>query len=185
MILVYVDDILVTSDDHKKVQQLIHSLHDKFSLKHLGEINYFLGLEAHVTAECIRLTQSKYVKDLLLRTNLLNSKSCPTPSCPNKKLSLHDCAPFSDPTLFRSVVGALQYLTLTRPDIAFFVIKLSQYLQNPSHNHCKMCKRVLKYLKGSMYFGLSFCFPFQVIWICRRRLCCKSGWSSKHQWLVH
>lgn len=125
-------------------------------MKHLGEINYFLGIEAQVDPKFIKLTQTKYIKDLLNRTNLSTCKPCPTPSCPNLKLSLNDSPPFSDPSLYRSVVGALQYLTLTRPDIAYYVNKLSQYLQKPTQNHWKFCKRILRYLNGTLYFGLSF-----------------------------
>lgn len=88
LVLVYVDDILITMDDPLMVQSLITDLHLKFSLKHLGQINYFLGLEAHVTPHSIQLSQTKYATDLLIKTNLFNSKSCPTPLCPSLKLSL-------------------------------------------------------------------------------------------------
>lgn len=156
LILVYVDDILVTGDDNAAISHIIATLNQKFSLKHLGEVNYFLGIEASVFSHDIMLSQSKYVKELLQRTNLTNYKSCPTPSCPSIKLSQNDSSSFDQPSLYRSIVGALQYLTLTRPDIAFSVNKLSQFLAHPTTNHWGACKRVLRYLKGTLYSGLHF-----------------------------
>lgn len=138
------------------ISQLIHDLHKRFSLKHMGEVNYFLGIEASVTPHCIKLSQSKYVKELLQRTNLLDCKPCPTPSCPSVKLSQQDSAFFYHPSLYRSIVGALQYLTMTRSDISFNVNKLSQFLAHPTTNHWGACKRVLRYLKGTLHSGLTF-----------------------------
>lgn len=109
LMLVYVDDILITGDDQLHIAQLIANLNHKFSLKHLGEVNYFLGIEAQTAPRFIKLTQTKYIKDLLKRTNLTHNKPCPTPSCPSQKLSLADSPPFSDPSLFRSIVEAFQY----------------------------------------------------------------------------
>lgn len=101
LLLVYVDDILITGEDPHLIQQLITKLHDKFFLKHLGEVSYFLGLEAQVTPEFIKLSQSKYITDILVRTNLLDCKACPTPSCPSQKLSHHDSPSFSKGLLGR------------------------------------------------------------------------------------
>ena len=72
------------------------------------------------------------------------------------KLSLHDSAPFDASSLYRSTVGALQYLTLSRPDLAFSVNRLSQYLEAPTLAHWKACKRVLRYIKDTISYGLKF-----------------------------
>lgn len=156
MVLVYVDDILITGDSSSQVQQLIADLHSKFSLKHLGEVNYFLGIEASITDHSIVLTQSKYAKEILLRANLDKSNSTPTPSCSSLKLAKFDSDLFDKPSLYRSIVGALQYLTLTRPDIAYSVNKLSQYLHSPTKNHWKACKRVLRFIQGTIANGICF-----------------------------
>lgn len=156
VVLVYVDDILLAGDDPAAVKGLIEAMHQNFSLKHMSIVNYFLGIEACVTPSVITLTQSKYVKDILRKTNLLDSNPCPTPSCSSLKLSKFDSPSFPQPSLYRSVVGALQYLTLTRPDIAYSVNKLSQFLVAPTQHQWQACKRVLRYLKGTITHGISF-----------------------------
>ncbi|KAL5819398.1 hypothetical protein ACOSQ4_023240 [Xanthoceras sorbifolium] len=122
----------------------------------LGQVSYFLGFEAFRNSSGIYLTQTKYVHDLLLKTNMLNSKPCSTPICSNVKLSAASGAIFGEPSLYRSVIGALQYLTYTRPDISFAVNKLSQYLASLTTVHWQACKRILRYLKGSSDLGLLF-----------------------------
>ncbi|XP_031261138.1 uncharacterized protein LOC116119335 [Pistacia vera] len=82
--------------------------------------------------------------------------SCSTPMAAGTKLSATDSELFKDPSLYRSTIGALQYLTLTRPDISFTVNKLSQYLQAPTELQWQACKRVLRYLKGTQSHGLQF-----------------------------
>ncbi|XP_068636990.1 uncharacterized mitochondrial protein AtMg00810-like [Aristolochia californica] len=67
-----------------------------------------------------------------------------------------DGSPFSDPTLYRSLVGALQYLTISRPDIAHVVNSVSQFLHAPTEDHFLAVKRILCYVKGTLHFGLSF-----------------------------
>lgn len=80
--------------------------------------------------------------------------SCPTPIASGTKLSRLDGDPFSDPELYRSVVGGLQYATITRPDIAFAVNKVSQFMHQPTESHWAAVKRILRYLKGTMDHGL-------------------------------
>lgn len=149
LLLVYVDDILVTGNDAYLINKAISDLDKSFTLKILGSINFFLGFEASRTNSELRLTQQKYLKELLLKTNMANSTPCPTPMCPSHKLHKSDGPLLEEPTLYRSTVGSLQYLTWTRPDISFAVNKLSQYLQAPTVNHWLACKRVLWYLVGT------------------------------------
>ena len=81
------------------------------------------------------LTQHKYIQDLLVKTKMDQAKPASTPICSNQKLALSDSNKFDDPTVYESTIGALQYLTMTRPDISFAVNKLSQYLQEPIVQH--------------------------------------------------
>ena len=83
-----------------------------------------------------------------------NWKPCPTPMTTNKVLSIHDGEPKSDPAMYRSVLGALQYLSHTTSDLSFAVNKLSQFLKSPTTKHWKAAKRILRYLKGTMFHGI-------------------------------
>ena len=156
LLLVYVDDILIIGECSDDVQHLIQDLHHQFALKTLGSISYFLGFEVHRTSSGLHLSQAKYASDLLLKTNMINAKSCPTPMCLGNKFSFHDSEAFPHPSLYRSTIGALQYLTLTRPDLDFSVNKLSQFLKEPTVAHWNACERILRYIKGTLSFGLLF-----------------------------
>jgi Reverse transcriptase (RNA-dependent DNA polymerase) len=128
IVLIYVDDIIVTSSRLTLIQEFIRSMQQKFSLKDLGRLHFFLEIEVQTTSYGMHLSQLKYIKDVLTRANMLLSNPYPSPMVPNSSLSRHDGDPFEDPHLYRSIVGALQYATLTRPDIAFSVNKVSQFM---------------------------------------------------------
>ena len=155
-LLVYVDDILITGNNTALIKRVMDDLNKCFALKTLGSVGYFLGFEVHRDKNGIILTQSKYISDLLKKAKMLEAKSCPTPMCPSNKLARDKGNLFENPSLYRSLIGGLQYLTLSRPDIAFSVNKLSQFLQSPTDEHWKTCKRVLRYLKGTSSLGFHF-----------------------------
>ncbi|PKI55374.1 hypothetical protein CRG98_024225 [Punica granatum] len=121
LILVYVDDIILTRTPRAPFDSLMTALHQEFAMKDLGPLNYFLGMEATFDKTGLHLTQAKYIHDILLRSSMLDYKPISSPVASGARLSLHDGDTFEDPSLYRSVVGSLQYLTLTRPDIAFAV----------------------------------------------------------------
>ena len=102
----------------------------------------FLGFEALCTTTSLHLTQSKYTVDLLTKTNMHSAKPIPTPMSVALKLHATSSPAFFDLTLYRNTIGALQYLTHTKPDIAFVVNKLSQYLQQPTKLHWTTCKSI-------------------------------------------
>ncbi|KAL5761005.1 hypothetical protein ACOSP7_019506 [Xanthoceras sorbifolium] len=116
LVLVYVDDILVTGSSSSLISKVIAHLSATFALKTLGELHYFLGFQIHRTRTCLHLSQEKYASDLLKKTNLLHSKPCSTPMVFGSKLTQESGEVFSDPTLYRSVVSGLQYLTISCPD---------------------------------------------------------------------
>ena len=95
LLLVYVDDILITGDSQADVQQVIDALHTQFALKTLGSVHYFLGFEVLRTPLGLHLSQAKYAADLLHKTNMAATKSCSTPMCLSNNLSLSDSEPFS------------------------------------------------------------------------------------------
>ncbi|KAM1792474.1 hypothetical protein ACFX12_036326 [Malus domestica] len=155
-LLIYVDDILVTGNNPAHISTLIHQLGRKFSMKDLGPLHYFLGMEITRTPTAMYLTQSKYILDLLKRTQMADAKPLSTPALPGRKLSLYEGEPLADGTTFRSIVGALQYLLFTRPDIAFAVNQVCQYMHLPTTTHWVAVKRILRYLKATHDRGLVY-----------------------------
>ncbi|RVW89378.1 Retrovirus-related Pol polyprotein from transposon RE1 [Vitis vinifera] len=154
IVLVYVDDIIVTGSSPILIQQLIHKLHSLFALRDLGQLSYFLGIEVTYDGGSLHLSQRKYITDLLQRTSMLDSKAAATPGTVGLFLSQFDGDLMDDVTMYRSVVGALQYATLTRPDIAFSVNKACQFMHRPTSTHWSSIKRILRYLKGTITHGL-------------------------------
>jgi histone deacetylase 1/2 len=157
-VLVYVDDIIVTGSSIQAITTLVKDLNTHFAIKDLGDLHYFLGIEVKKVQNGIALTQEKYALDLLERVGMSSCKPSPTPLSASEKLSAHegDALSLDDSTRYRSVVGALQYLTLTRPDISFSVNKVCQYLHSPTTIHWTAVKRILRYLKNTITTGLTF-----------------------------
>jgi Reverse transcriptase (RNA-dependent DNA polymerase) len=156
ILLVYVDDIIVTGSDPTQVDQCIYQLKSRFAIRDLGLLHFFLGIEATNNRNGLCLTQTKYLTDLLKRVNMMNCKPILSPMASSTSFSITDSTPCKDPHLYRSVLGALQYATLTRPDLSFAVNKLSQYMHSPSEEHWTAVKRVLRYIAGTLHYGLQF-----------------------------
>ncbi|KAM0063403.1 putative RNA-directed DNA polymerase [Helianthus debilis subsp. tardiflorus] len=153
-VLIYVDDIIITGSSSDFVTGLIGRLHSQFALKDLGQLSYFLGIQATFSEDVLHLSQLRYLLDLLQRTGLADCRPLSTPVSSGRQLSRHTGDPLSDPTMYRSTVGALQYLVLTRPEIAYAISKVSQFLQTPTDRHWVAVKRILRYLKGTISHGL-------------------------------
>ena len=135
-LLVYVDDIIITDNSPSLIQQITTQLHSAFSLKQLGQLDYFLGIEIkYLPNRSLLMTQSKYIRDLLHRTHMAEAHSISSPMASSCKLSKTGGDLFQDPTLYRSIIGALQYDTLTRPEITFVVNKVYQFMENPLDTH--------------------------------------------------
>jgi hypothetical protein len=134
-VLIYVDDILVTSNSYSAISHLITQLHCEFPVKDLIPLSYFLGIQAKKGDQELFLSQTKYIIDLLQRTKMEDSKPASTPCASREKLSRFIGDPLADPTAYHHVVGALQYCTLTQLDIAYIVNQLCQFLHAPTSAH--------------------------------------------------
>ncbi|WJZ93815.1 hypothetical protein VitviT2T_012722 [Vitis vinifera] len=154
--LVYVDDLLVTGNCSQSIWKFVDALAHRFSLKDLGPLSYFLGVEVISTSDGMFLSQHKYVCDLLAKFHLEGIKDSSTPMSSIGHLTLNDGSPLANATQFRSLVGGLQYLQFTRPDIAFAVNKLAQFMHAPTQTHWTTSKRLLRYLKHTIHLGLTF-----------------------------
>jgi hypothetical protein len=120
-VLIYVDGIFVSNNSPSAVSGFIAQSQQDFAFKDLGVLSLFLGIQAIRLSHALYLTQSKYVSGLLCRTHMDGAKSSPIPCSTTGKLSRFDGEPLSDPYEYRHIVGALQYCTLTHPDIAYSV----------------------------------------------------------------
>jgi hypothetical protein len=155
-VLVYVDDIIFASSSQDATTTLLKNLEKDFALKDLGELHYFLGIEVAKINGGILLSQTKYAEDLLKKTGMLACKPLGTPLSTSEKLSAHvgELLGPVDATHYRNIVGGLQYLTLTRPDLAFSINKVCQYLHAPTTLHLVAVKRIRRFVKSTIDLGL-------------------------------
>nr|GEY49951.1 hypothetical protein [Tanacetum cinerariifolium] len=153
-ILVYVDDIIVTCNNKGTINNIIFQLGSAFALKDLRPLNYFLGIEIVPHVSSILLSQKKYILELLQSAGLSNCNHVSSPMVTLSSLSLDDSTAFSNLVKYQQVVGSLQYVTLSRPNIAFAVNKVCQYMHASIENHWSAVKQILRYLHGTVEHGM-------------------------------
>ena len=154
ILTVYVDDILITGNNPQEIQHLKAFMANTFSIKNLGKARFFLGFELAYLPEGISLTQHKFTHDLLSTFPTTNFKRALTPLPLNLKLSRDDGELLPDATPYRSLIGKLNFLTHTRPDISYAVQTLSQFMQNPRTTHLQALHHVLAYINHTKGQGI-------------------------------
>ncbi|GKD37547.1 ribonuclease H-like domain-containing protein [Tanacetum coccineum] len=152
-LLLYVDDIVLTASSTVLLQRIITLLHGEFSMTDLGSLNYFHNISAQRSKSRLFLSQSKFAAEILERAHMQHCNPCKTPVDTESKLD-SDGDPISDPTLYRRLAGALQYLTFTRLDISYTVQQICLYMHDPRDPHFKALKRILRYVRGTLDHGL-------------------------------
>jgi hypothetical protein len=152
-LLLYVDDIVLTTSSDALLRRTITTLQQEFSIKDLGRLHHFLGLSVSHQDGSLFLSQHHYAYEILKRAGMTDCKSCSTPVDTHTNLSA-DGPPVVDLTHYRSLVGALQYLTFTHPDIAFTVQQVCLYMHDPRKPHMSDVKHILRYLQGTLAHGL-------------------------------
>lgn len=155
-LLVYVNDIILTGPSIQEMDSIKQHLHRQFHLKDLGQLKYFLGLEIARSASGIVMSQRHYTLQLLEDTGFLSSKPANVPMHPKANLNMVDGEELSDISHYRKLIGRLLYLTISRPDIAYAVHKLSQFVARPRSPHLMAIHHLLRYLKGHPSQGLFF-----------------------------
>lgn len=123
-------------------------------MKDLGKLHHFLGMQVQPCAGGLFLSQRQYMMDILARAGMAECKPCSTPVDTNPKIAATDGAPVADATDYRSLAGALQYLTFTRPDIAYAVQQVCLHMHDPREPHLAALKRILRYVRGTLHLGL-------------------------------
>ncbi|CAN6685111.1 unnamed protein product [Malus baccata var. baccata] len=141
--------MVVTSDDTAEMERLQGYLCLEFEMKDLGGLKYFLGIEVARSREGIYLSQRKYVLDLLSKTGMLACKPAETPIVQNHHLAVYPDQVPANRERYQRLVGRLIYLSLTRPDIAYAISVVSQFMHSPSEDHMAAVMRILSYLKGA------------------------------------
>ena len=156
IVIVYVDDIVVTGNDRVEIERIKKKLACDFEMKDLGDLRNFLKMEVARNKNEISVSQPKYVLDLLKETGMMGCRPVDTPMDANVKLNNKDDDQPIDKGQYQRLVGKLIYLAHTRLDIAFAVSCVSQFMHSPSKSHLDVVYRILKYLKGTLGRGLMF-----------------------------
>ncbi|GJZ93660.1 ribonuclease H-like domain-containing protein [Tanacetum coccineum] len=133
--------------------QIISLFTSEFSMTDLGALNYFLGISVTRDSSGMFLSQRKYAMEILERAHMVGCNSSRTPVDTESKLG-DGGTPVVDPTLYRSLAGSLQYLTFTRPDITYAVQQVCLYMHDPREPHFSALKRILRYVQGTLDYGL-------------------------------
>ncbi len=169
LLLLYVDDMLITGDDQEYISFVKKKLSEQFKMSDLGVLSYFLGIEVDHTDEGYYLSQHRYIEDLIACSGLTDTRTAVTPMEFHLQLQPTDGTPLKDSHLYQQQVGRLIYLTVTRPDISHAVHVLSQFVSAPTSVHYGHLLRVLRYLRGphlgdySMLVKISFSFMLTLI----------------------
>jgi len=135
LIVLYVDDLLMTWNLTSTIDSKKSTLHDRFSMTYLGLLHYFLGLEVSQSTSGIKMAQYKYASYLLFLFQMTECKPTTSPFLSRVRFEDAGTTPLVDSTLYRQLVGSLLYLTHTRPDISFAVGVCSRYMQEPHELH--------------------------------------------------
>eukprot|EP00253_Pinus_taeda_P017039 PITA_17039 len=155
-----VDDSLDKHRELGKNESYIASIKKKFGksfeMTDLGYVHYYLGIEVTQHPNSIFISQKKYIGDLLNRLGMTKCNPLNTPMEKDLKLTYIEGKEFEDATKYRQLVGSLNYLTTTRPDILFVAGILYRVMKEPCEGHLSATKRVLRYLKGTQDFGIKY-----------------------------
>ena len=144
---IFVDDIIFGGQDDS-CKDFANQMKQEFEMSMFGEIKFFVGLQVHQMKHRIFISQSKYIKEILKTFGFEDSKPISTPMVTSLKLSKNDESSKVNQTLYRSMIGKLQYVVHSRPDIALAIGIVARFSANPRENHLMAIKRILRYLKA-------------------------------------
>ncbi len=158
IITVWVDDLLLFATAIYIMSRLKAELNSMFELTDLGEPTKIVGIEISQRADSLTISQKQYIDAILRKYGMENANPVSTPLDPNEKLkSNEEKRETNRSNDYASLIGSLQYLaTSTRPDIAYAVNRLAAYTANPSFKHYGSAKRVLRYIKGTRNYGITY-----------------------------
>ncbi|KAK6121853.1 hypothetical protein DH2020_044407 [Rehmannia glutinosa] len=137
----------------KKFSKLMQG---EFEMSMMGELNFFLGLQIKQCQEGIYISQSKYTKELLKKFGIEEGRTVSTPMATNVKIDKDEKGKSVDESKYRGMIGSLLYLTASRPDILHAVCLCARFQSNPKESHMSAVKRIFRYLKGTIQYGLFY-----------------------------
>ena len=156
IIQIYVDDIIFGSTNISLYQEFSKSMQKEFEMSHMGELNFFLGLQVKQVKDGTFINQGKYAKDLLKRFGMDSTSSKNTPMSTTTQLDKDENGKSIDQKLYRGMIGSLLYITASRPDIMFSVCLCARYQSDPKESHIKAVKRIFRYLKHTSDYELFY-----------------------------
>ncbi|GJV09284.1 retrovirus-related pol polyprotein from transposon TNT 1-94 [Tanacetum coccineum] len=154
IVQIYVDDIIFGLTCQDMCDEFAKIMHDEFKMSMMGELNFFLGLQIKQMEDGIFFNQSKYIKEMLKKFGLEDSKPMKTPMSSDTKLTKDEECESVDSTKYRGMIGSLLYLTASRPDIMFSVCLCARFQEAPKTSHLEAVKRIFRYIKGTTHLGL-------------------------------
>nr|GEZ59910.1 hypothetical protein [Tanacetum cinerariifolium] len=153
LVQIYFDDIIFGSTNPKLSKQFEKVMHNKFEMSMIGELKFFLGIQIHQSPRGIFINQAKYAQEILINHGMTSCDSIGTPMA-TKHLDADLSGTPIDQTKYQSMVGALMYLTASRPDIMHATCYCARYQAKPTKKHLTMVKRIFWYLKDTIHMGL-------------------------------
>ncbi|XP_071719090.1 uncharacterized mitochondrial protein AtMg00810-like [Rutidosis leptorrhynchoides] len=153
-LLLYVDDIILVTSSYALRDVLMSKLAHEFAMKDLGPLSAFLGKFVSRTSDGLFLNQSDYANDIIQRAGMVSCNPAATHVDTHGKQSKSEGSLYPDPTFYRSLTGALQYLTFTRSDIAYAVQQVCLHMHAPRDSHMLALKRNICYVQGTISLGL-------------------------------
>ncbi|XP_042484971.1 secreted RxLR effector protein 161-like [Macadamia integrifolia] len=154
VVVVYVDDIIFGGHNDEVCRQFAERMTTKFKMSMLGELSYFLGLQVNQQQNGVFISQANYIKEMLKKFMMEDSKPISTPMVVGCKFSSSDESSSVDQTLYRTTIGSLLYLTASRPDILQAVCLVAQFQGSPKETHLVALKKIFRYLRGTMEYSL-------------------------------
>ena len=155
---VWVDDLLLFASLNRVMNNLKEELNSTFDITDLGEPSKIVGIEIAQSHNSLTISQPQYIDSILKKYKMMDTNSVLTPLDPNVKLSPNENGAKPDHSNdYASLIGSLQYLAVaTRPDIAYTINRLAAYTANPSLEHYSAAKQVLRYIKGTRNYGITY-----------------------------
>ncbi|CAJ2677087.1 unnamed protein product [Trifolium pratense] len=156
IICLYVDDLLITGSNESYIREFKGDLKEEFEMTDLGLMTYFLGIEFLRNEQGILMHQTRYASEILKKFEMDKCNVALSPAEPRSQLT--KCAEEEDvdPTFYRKLIGSLRYLCNTRPDLAYSVGIASRFMERPKSSHLIAVKRILRYVKGTINYGIMF-----------------------------